>query len=165
MSVYFISHHCWSLYFRTQVINIVFSVHVFFLTLVCDTPWRSFHCFLSPKMTLWTSKMSINLVLSSLYDTHFQYNKHDICKKILYMPFNQRTIRLFITGIKMKFSMTVPNGKVMCVSCRDQDQDQDSLLVKRRNDNHSPGPVIRELVPSSHQRSELSNTILCIFSE
>ena len=23
-----------------------------------------------------------------------------------------------------------------------QDQDQDSLLVKRRNDNHSPGPVI-----------------------
>ena len=34
------------------------------------------------------------------------------------------------------------------------------LLVKRRNDNHSPGPVIRELVPSSHQRSELSNTIL-----
>ena len=45
-----------------------------------------------------------------------------------------------------------------------QDQDQDSLLVKRRNDNHSPGPVIRELVPSSHHRSELSNTILCIFS-
>ena len=45
-----------------------------------------------------------------------------------------------------------------------QDQDRDSLLVKRRNDNHSPGPVIRELVPSSHQRSELSNTILCIFS-
>ena len=47
---------------------------------------------------------------------------------------------------------------------QDQDQDQDSLLVKGRNDNHSPGPVIRELVPSSHQRSELSNTILCIFS-
>ena len=44
------------------------------------------------------------------------------------------------------------------------DQGQDSLLVKRRNDNHSPGPVIRELVPSSHQRSELSNTIVCIFS-
>ena len=40
-------------------------------------------------------------------------------------------------------------------------QDQDRLLVKRRNDNHSPGPVIRELVPSYHQRS---NTILCIFS-
>ena len=45
-----------------------------------------------------------------------------------------------------------------------QDQDQDSLLVKRRNGNHSPGPVIRELVPSSHQRSEFSNTILCNFS-
>ena len=51
-----------------------------------------------------------------------------------------------------------------CFPLRDQDQDQDCLLVKRRNDNHSPGPVIRELVPSSHQRSELSNTILCIFS-
>ena len=25
-----------------------------------------------------------------------------------------------------------------------QGQDKDSLLVKRRNDNHSPGPVIRE---------------------
>ena len=36
------------------------------------------------------------------------------------------------------------------------DQDQDSLLVKRRNDNHSPGPVIRELVPSSHQRVNLA---------
>ena len=47
---------------------------------------------------------------------------------------------------------------------RNLDQDRDSLLVKRRNDNHSPGPVIRELVPSSHQRSELSNTIFCIFS-
>ena len=45
-----------------------------------------------------------------------------------------------------------------------QDQDQDSLLIKRRNDNHSPGPVIRELVPSSLQRSEFSNKILCVFS-
>ena len=47
---------------------------------------------------------------------------------------------------------------------QNQDQDQASLLVTRRNDNHSLGPVIRELVLSSHQRSELSNTILCIFS-
>ena len=46
----------------------------------------------------------------------------------------------------------------------DLSQDQDSVLVKCRNDSHSPGPVIRELVPSSHQRSELSNTIFCIFS-
>ena len=45
------------------------------------------------------------------------------------------------------------------VTATAQDQDQDNLLVKRRNDNHSPGPVIRELVPSSHQRSELSNTV------
>ena len=28
-----------------------------------------------------------------------------------------------------------------------QDQDEDRLLVKRRNDNHSPGPVIREISP------------------
>ena len=48
--------------------------------------------------------------------------------------------------------------------CLLQDQDQDSLLVKRRNDNHSSGPVIAKLVPSSHQRSELNNTILCIFN-
>ena len=43
-----------------------------------------------------------------------------------------------------------------------QDQDQDSLLVKRRNDNHSPEPVIRELVPSSHQRSETTFINICI---
>ena len=46
----------------------------------------------------------------------------------------------------------------------EHDEDQDSFLVKRRNDNHSPVPVIRELVPRLHQRSELSSTILCIFS-
>ena len=54
----------------------------------------------------------------------------------------------------------------VCRFCNKTDkyiQDQDSLLVKRFNDSHSPGPVIRELVPSSHQRSERSNTILCIF--
>ena len=56
------------------------------------------------------------------------------------------------------------DGFCPLICCRTPNQDQDSLLVKRRNDNHSPGPVIRELVPSSHQRSELSNTILCIFS-
>ena len=28
-----------------------------------------------------------------------------------------------------------------------QDQDQDRLLVKRRNDNPSPGPLIREISP------------------
>ena len=38
------------------------------------------------------------------------------------------------------------------IKLRHTAQDQDSLLVKRRNDNHSPGPVIRELVPNSHQQ-------------
>ena len=39
------------------------------------------------------------------------------------------------------------------ISCGSGSQDQDSLLMKRRKDNHSPGPMIRELVPSSHQES------------
>ena len=38
------------------------------------------------------------------------------------------------------------------------------LLVTRQNDNHSPGPGPGRLVPSSHQRSELSSTILSTFS-
>ena len=62
--------------------------------------------------------------------------------------------------IKIKIKMHVTNK----ILVQDQDHDQESLLVRRRNNNHSPGPVIRELVPSTHQRNELSNTILCIFS-
>ena len=40
------------------------------------------------------------------------------------------------------------------------------LLATRQNDNHSPGPGPGpgRLLPSSHQRSELSNTILGTFS-
>ena len=38
------------------------------------------------------------------------------------------------------------------------------LLVTRSNDNHSPGPVMREVSPSSYQRSELSNRVFCSFS-
>ena len=45
-----------------------------------------------------------------------------------------------------------------------QNQNQKCLLVTRQNDNHSPGPGPGRLVPSSHQRSELSNTILGTFS-
>ena len=71
---------------------------------------------------------------------------------------------LIILQLTKVYYVHPPLRSTMCVTVRCQDQDQDSLLVKRRNDNHSPGPVIRELVPSSHQRSELSNTILCIFS-
>ena len=56
------------------------------------------------------------------------------------------------------------NSNFLIVRTQISRVDQDSLLVKHRNDNHSPGPVIRELDPTSHQRSELSNTILCIFS-
>ena len=44
-------------------------------------------------------------------------------------------------------------------------QNQNCLLVTRQNDNHSPGPGPLRLVPSSHQRSELSNTILGTFSK
>ena len=63
-------------------------------------------------------------------------------------------------NVLIAFEMT----KVGPKCSKTQNQDQDSLLVKRRNDNHSPGLVIRELVPSSHQRSKLSTTILSIFS-
>ena len=41
-------------------------------------------------------------------------------------------------------------------------QNQNCLLVTCQNDNHSPGPG--RLVPSSHQRSKLSNSILGTFS-
>ena len=75
---------------------------------------------------------------------------------ISYLPFLQTLNNVSVIMLWHTFNIIslIPS---MC-------QDQDSLLVKRRNDIHSPGPVIRELVPSSHQRSELSNTILCIFS-
>ena len=36
--------------------------------------------------------------------------------------------------------------------------------MTRQNDNHTPGPWPGRLVPSSHQRSELSNSILGTFS-
>ena len=37
------------------------------------------------------------------------------------------------------------------------------LLVTRQNDNYSPGPGPGRLVPSSHQRSELSNIFFIVF--
>ena len=43
-------------------------------------------------------------------------------------------------------------------------QNQNCLMLTRQNDNHSRGPGPGRLVPSSHQRSELSNTILGTFS-
>ena len=43
-------------------------------------------------------------------------------------------------------------------------KNQNCLLVTRQNDNNSPGPGPGRLVPSSHQRSELSNTIIGTFS-
>ena len=70
-----------------------------------------------------------------------------------------------LLGFRLQSSFMMPVTDILISgSLPETQQDQDSLLVKRRNDNHSPGPLIRELVPSSHQRSELSNTILCIFS-
>ena len=72
----------------------------------------------------------------------------------------EEELNSFITDLEEQHSKL----RTLRIGRLGQDQDQDSLLVKRHNDNHSPGPVIRELLPSSHQRSELSNTILCIFS-
>ena len=56
-----------------------------------------------------------------------------------------------VTERYASYAIKAPSGDVA-----GQDQDQDSLLVKRRNDNHSPGPVIRELVPSSHREVNLA---------
>ena len=71
---------------------------------------------------------------STRHNRHFQYNA------------NAELDTYVDTYAGLKY-----RGRVNIFS---NDQDQDSLLVKRRNDSHSPGPVIRELVPSSHQRSE-----------
>ena len=84
--------------------------------------------------------------------THWVHSEDS--DQTLYMPrlnwvFAGRTVILLVLSL----------GGSIISGC-----DQDGLPVKRRNDNHSPGPVIMELVPSSHQRSELRDTILCIFS-
>ena len=44
------------------------------------------------------------------------------------------------------------------------ESESELLLVTRQNDNHTPGPGPGRLVSSSHQRSELSNSILGTFS-
>ena len=55
-----------------------------------------------------------------------------------------------LAAISVARPMLRYNNRYMISWLQFLSQDQDSLLVKRRNDNHSPGPVIRELVPSSH---------------
>ena len=57
----------------------------------------------------------------------------------------------------LKFSINSSN-------IHDRYQNQNYLLVTRQNDNHSPGPGPGRLIPSSHQRSGLSNNILGTFS-
>ena len=54
-------------------------------------------------------------------------------------------------GTSELVSLSLYSLSVSVSAFKAQDQDQDSLLVKRRNDIHSPGPMIRELVPSSQQ--------------
>ena len=81
----------------------------------------------------------------------------NVLKKGLFLTSTTQTLPIFNSGNCSFYDF-------FCLFFFIFGQDQDSLLVKGRNDNHSPGPVIRELVPSSHQRSELTNTILCIFS-
>ena len=43
-------------------------------------------------------------------------------------------------------------------------QDQDSLLVKRRNDNHSPGPAENNVATDSIMTLRASNQVLCNLS-
>ena len=70
------------------------------------------------------------------------------------------TVHLFYTTNPLLHLYTTP---VWCPP-RNRNQNQNCLLVTRRNDNHSPWPWPGRLVPSSHQRTELSNPILCAFS-
>ena len=99
-----------------------------------------------------------------------RFSSHNIIWNIIQtqnlflLPFNVQKGHFFIKICIYLEKKKKKKKKTLTVFTIYMDQDQDSLLVKRRNDNHSPGPVIRELVPSSHKRSELSNTILCIFS-
>ena len=58
------------------------------------------------------------------------------------------------------FHRAYPGRMLRCVL----NQNQNCLLVTRQNDNHSPGPGPGRVVPISHQRSELSNTILGTFN-
>ena len=62
-------------------------------------------------------------------------------------------------------NMGTTKAQISTFVVRCQDKDQDSLLVKRRNDNHSPGRVIRESVPSAHHRSELSSIVIAPISK
>ena len=59
------------------------------------------------------------------------------------LPYKFEASRLYKCGASCLMNL----GRVVLGQDQDQDQVQDSLLVKRRNDNYSPGPVIRELVP------------------
>ena len=56
-------------------------------------------------------------------------------------------------------------GKVcFCCTRVDKRYRPESELMTCTNDNHSPGLGPGRLVASPHQRSELSNTIACVFS-
>ena len=98
----------------------------------------------------------------ALWATMWKYNIDASIIRVNENLYDKAQSAVLFNGSTGEWFRTTVGSRQGCLPS--QDQDQDSLLVKRRNDNHSPGPVIRELVPSSHQRSELSNTILCIFS-
>ena len=72
---------------------------------------------------------------------HFFSIQHCCCKN-MYDIISSTRIKCSDKAIQS------PLLKCFCWGFGNQDQDQDSLLVKRRNDNHSPGPVIRKLVPT-----------------
>ena len=109
---------------------------------------------------------SVHIVLFFIRFIHIPMNKKDSQFLIEYLDFTSffssgDPFSVFDVNMAGGTFRSFPFVNIVFRRVQDQDsQDQDSLLVKRRNDNHSPGPVIRELVPSSHQRSELRNTIL-----
>ena len=110
--------------------------------------------------THWGQNFDVNRNILSLQSFVASLKKISLKSDFIHFSFHD-FIHVYSPGQRQ----TAPRGQNFDVNRNvSSPQDQDSLLVKRRNGNHSPGPVIRELVPSSHRRSELSNTILCIFS-
>ena len=69
-----------------------------------------------------------------------------------------------ISGMLQKYILGIPERVASTWQCYLSSESESEMFTGDTSERHSPGPWPGRLVPSSHQRSELSNTILCIFS-